>query len=226
MKQHIKECKFFKQFDLTNVNWTEIDKNAHKSKRVEVVQYWNEKTKDDPTYTVGHLIEYFGIGRQTAIRYLHWGNELGLCSYNPDIDGRKRKKQTKKQKPRSEETRRKMSVAQKGKTKSEEYKQHLSESLKGKRRKPFSEEHRQHLSEARSKKVICLETLQIFDSATKAGEWCGVGNTAIRNHLKGGSKSSGKHPITKKPLHWMYYDEYLKLQEEQQNSDNSDSKIA
>ena len=189
MKQHIKECKFFKQFDLTNINWTEIDKNAHKSKRVEVVQYWNEKTKDDPTYTVGHLIEYFGIGRQTAIRYLHWGNELGLCSYNPDIDGRKRKKQTKKQKPRSEETRRKMSEAQKG--------------------RPSKQQ----------KSVICLETLQVFDNATKAGEWCGVGRTSISNHLNGGTKSAGKHPLTNKKLHWMHYEDYLK----QQNSDNSDS---
>ena len=115
-------------------------------------------------------------------------------------------------KPHTEETKRKMSESRKGKPKSEEHKRKLSESKKG---KPKSEEHKRKMS----KKVICLETLQIFDNAKKAGEWCGVGGTAINNHLKGGTKSSGKHPITKQPLHWMYYEDYLK----QQNSDNSGS---
>ena len=91
-----------------------------------------------------------------------------------------------------------------------------SKALKGKpspiKGKPKSEEHKRKMS----KKVICLETLQIFDNATKAGEWCGVVRTSIKNHLRGGTKSSGKHPITKKPLHWMYLDEYEMLTKEKE----------
>ena len=107
---------------------------------------------------------------------------------------------------RCEETKQKMSESHKGKSRkpfSEEHKQHLSESHKGKPRKPHteetkqkmseshkgkpkSEEHKQKLSESQSKNVICLETLQIFDNATKAGEWCGVGRTS--NKLKKSKK--------------------------------------
>ena len=104
---------------------------------------------------------------------------------------------------RSEETKRKMSEAKKGKPKSEETKRKISEASKGKPSK-------------KQKSVICLETLQIFDNATKAGEWCGVVRTSIKNHLRGGTKSSGKHPITKKPLHWMYLDEYEMLTKEKE----------
>lgn len=119
-------------------------------------------------------------------------------------------------KPRSEETKQKISKANTGKPKSEETKRKLSEALKG---KPLSEEHKRKLS----KKVVCLETLQIFDNAKKAGEWCGVSNKTISNHLNSYKKSAGKHPITGEKLHWQYYEDYLKLQEEQQNSGNSDS---
>ena len=108
--------------------------------------------------------------------------------------------------------------------KSEEHKQKLSEALKGNpspiKGKPKSEEHKQHLSESlkgkRQKNIICLETLQVFDNATKAGEWCGVGNTAIVNYIKGGRKSAGKHPITGIKLHWMYYSDYEMLTKEKE----------
>ena len=35
--------------------------------------------------------------------------------------------------------------------------------------------------------------------------------------IGGKSKYAGKHPETKEPLHWMYYDEYLKLEEKDDN---------
>lgn len=130
-------------------------------------------------------------------------------------------------KPRSEETKQKLSESLKGKPskpRSEETKRKISQSLKGKTRKPLSEEHKQKMSESLKVKIICLETQQVFDSIKQAQEWLGKGD--IKQHLRGRTKSAGKHPITKQPLHWMYYDEYLKLQEEQQNNDNSDTKIA
>ena len=108
---------------------------------------------------------------------------------------------------------RKISETMKGKPCSEETKQKMSEARKG---KPKSEEHKQKLSESQSKNVICLETLQIFDNATKAGEWCGVGRTSINNHIKGGTKSSGKHPVSGEKLHWMYLDEYEMLTKEKE----------
>ena len=91
--------------------------------------------------------------------------------------------------------------------------------------KPHSEETKQKLREKalerdmsgssnpNSKKVICLDTKQIFDSGIGAQEWCGTSSKAICKCCRGNSKSSGKHPITGEKLHWMYYDEYLKQKE-------------
>lgn len=183
LKNSIEQCEFFNQLDLTNINWKDIDMQSQKSLKVEVCRYWNEKSKSNSGYTVGDLIKHFGIGRQTALRFLHWGTEQGLCYYNSQEHGKRRTRDRKPQPSRSEETKLKMSESRKGKP--------------SKKRKP----------------VICLETLQPFEDAQKAGEWCGVSRTAIGNYLNGYSKYAGKHPETSEKLHWMYYEDYLKLHE-------------
>jgi len=39
------------------------------------------------------------------------------------------------------------------------------------------------------KKVICIETGEVFDSLTQAGKWLGCSRQAIHAQLKGGAKS-------------------------------------
>ena len=68
-----------------------------------------------------------------------------------------------------------------------------------------------------SKKIICLETKQVFQCIKDAEEWCGV-KRSISSHITGKTKSAGKHPITGEKLHWMYYEDYLKLQEKNSNN--------
>lgn len=63
----------------------------------------------------------------------------------------------------------------------------------------------------RARKVICLNNKQIFNTAKEAGEWCGV---APYGALIGANKTSGKHPETGERLRWMYYEDWLKLQEQ------------
>lgn len=107
----------------------------------------------------------------------------------------------------TEEHRKNFSNALKGRTLSEEHKKHLSESRKGVK---FTEEHKKHLSEnsGQAKKVICIETGEIFNSCTEAAAAMGLSQGA-RTHIsrvcKGLEKSAGKHPITKEKLHWKYY---------------------
>ena len=115
----------------------------------------------------------------------------------------------------------KISKAFKDKPLSEEHKQKLSEAHKG-NKNPMYGVHRYGEDNPRARSVICLDTLDIFTTVKEAKKWCGGG--AIGAQIKGQRNYAGKHPITGIKLHWMYYDEYLKLQvEEQQNSDNSDS---
>lgn len=59
------------------------------------------------------------------------------------------------------------------------------------------------------KRVICLNTLDVFENATIAGEWCGVVRSGISNCVRGKTMTNGKHPVTGEPLRWMKYRDYL-----------------
>lgn len=56
------------------------------------------------------------------------------------------------------------------------------------------------------KPVICLETGEEFATITDAAKW--AGSVSLKSHIsavcKGKRKTSGKHPVTKEPLHWKY----------------------
>src|SRR5699024_12270838 len=58
----------------------------------------------------------------------------------------------------------------------------------------------------KKKKVKCINTGKIFNSCTEACESLEISNTSINNHLKGRTKSAGKHPITGEKLTWEYVD--------------------
>ena len=62
----------------------------------------------------------------------------------------------------------------------------------------------------RIKPVVCLNNKFLFNSATIAGKWCGVQKGAIRRCISNERASGGKHPETGEPLHWMYYEDYIK----------------
>ena len=127
----------------------------------------------------------------------------------------------------SEETKRKMSEQRKGrtpwnkgKTFSDEYKQNMSNITKGRtpwnKGKSLSEEHKKRIGEAKkgknnpsAKRVICLNTLDIFDTMKDAGIHFNVNPKYICDCCKGRQKTAGKHPETKERLRWMYYEEYL-----------------
>lgn len=129
----------------------------------------------------------------------------------------------------SEETRRIISEKNKGKKLTEEQKEHLrqinlgkrqseetkrkrSESMKGKKhphKRVFSEEEKKRLSDnfkgsnnPLARKVICLETLKVYDTATQAREETGATKiTHCCKHYYKHKSSNG--------LHWEYYDENL-----------------
>ena len=65
------------------------------------------------------------------------------------------------------------------------------------------------------KTIICLNTLEIFESISQGAFKYGIENS-LRKHLSNPKrqKSSGRHPITNEKLVWMYYDEYLQSSNE------------
>ena len=68
------------------------------------------------------------------------------------------------------------------------------------------------------RKIICLTTLIIYKDAVDAAESFGNrrNNTHILKCCKGKAKSAGKLPDGT-PLHWMFYEDFLKLPKEEQN---------
>ena len=83
----------------------------------------------------------------------------------------------------------------------------LSEAQKGKKLGPLSEEHKRKLSEAnkgklinrkdQSKKVLCVETGEVFESAMEAYRKTGIDNSHISKACNGKYKTTGG-------FHWKY----------------------
>jgi group I intron endonuclease len=60
-----------------------------------------------------------------------------------------------------------------------------------------------------AKKVICVTTNEIFDTMLDGANKYHANKKCISHCCRKKQKTSGIHPVTKSPLAWMYYDEYL-----------------
>ena len=105
----------------------------------------------------------------------------------------------------SVEHNKKISEAKKGKKLSEEHKRKLSEAWKY--RKPCSEETKLKMSKSRqggkhpqAKKVICIETGEIFNCMVDASKSKNISRRGISFVCNGERKTAGK-------LHWKFYEE-------------------
>ena len=58
----------------------------------------------------------------------------------------------------------------------------------------------------KSKKIKCIETGEIFDTATSAAKWCNLKSRSSMTICcnSEGNRTAGKHPLTGIPLHWEY----------------------
>lgn len=60
------------------------------------------------------------------------------------------------------------------------------------------------------KKILCINTGDVFDCMMDAARWCGLTNSASIGQVcnkTGKQKTAGKHPITKEKLIWKFIDE-------------------
>jgi group I intron endonuclease len=66
----------------------------------------------------------------------------------------------------------------------------------------------------KAKKIICITTNEIFGTITEATNKYNINHGDIIRVCHNKRNYCGKHPITKKQLKWMYYDDYIKLYKE------------
>lgn len=75
---------------------------------------------------------------------------------------------------------------------------------------PMYQKNRSGKNAGRKRKVMCIETGDIFETLTDASNWCNPNGSNLRSHIaaqiNGKRKSCGKHPETQQPLHWKYID--------------------
>ena len=62
-----------------------------------------------------------------------------------------------------------------------------------------------------NKRTICINSQEIFDSQNVAAIKYNINSSTISRCCKGNLKYAGKHPDTGESLHWMYYEEWLEL---------------
>lgn len=184
-------------------------------------------------------IENFEINKEFDIAYteddLYDLEDMYICLYNT-LDRKygynKRRSGSKHKgsgKP-SEETRRKQSEWQIGRKLTTEHRKHMSEARKGENN-PMYNVHRYGeanpmygklgANNPNSKPIILLNTLEVFSCTREACEKYNIksfGN--VIECCNGNRKSAGKHPVTGERLHWMRYDKWLEL-----NNENSDTKV-
>ena len=55
-------------------------------------------------------------------------------------------------------------------------------------------------------RVRCKNTGDVFMSQNDGAKWCGLRSKGLNPHLRGVTKSAGKHPITGEKLEWEYVD--------------------
>lgn len=83
--------------------------------------------------------------------------------------------------------------------------------------KHHTEESKRKISEAHmgqgAIKVICLNTMTVYDSIKDASEMINVDPSCLAKHCKGKQKSCGK--LNGEPLVWVYYEDYMSLNEKE-----------
>ena len=138
-------------------------------------------------------------------------------------------------KKHTEESKQKMSNELRGRKVSEENKARLRE-LRGEKHPCYGSKHKQEskdkISASRRGKcigqdnpkavfVVCVNTGCVFPTNAEASEWSGADKSSISKCCRGKLKRAGKHPETGEKLCWMYYEEWLKLQVKNNETDDN-----
>ena len=218
--------------DFDSLNSYKINKNACSSKIKEVCDVYMHKTKILP-----EISKITKINRFTIYNYLKFGSQIGLCDYNPveerystiekEVVCLNNKKLYSSISDASKLTGININlicgccknnymtggIDEFGNYLIWMYKEDYNKLIKNKIDIDCYIIQRLNKRWTKlSKQLICLNTLEVFDTSS-ASKWCGVSKSSLSACCRGESKTSGKHPITGERLKWMYYEDYIKLNE-------------
>ena len=79
IKDNLLKSDIVKIINLNNIDWEECERFALSNRVIEICKYWNDKKENE---TTADLELIFKINKDTIIRYLKKGTELGWCNYN------------------------------------------------------------------------------------------------------------------------------------------------
>lgn len=85
IKSNILKSQMVSIFNLSNIDWTEIDKISQKSLVKEICNC----KKEDANISVSQISCKYKISPNTVLRYLKQGTKLGWCNYNPVLEHQK-----------------------------------------------------------------------------------------------------------------------------------------
>lgn len=140
-----------------------------------------------------------------------YNNESGGHE-NKSLSEQSRKKIADKHKGRklTDEHKQKIGLASKGHTLSDDARNKIRDAITGIKR---SDQTRERISNGRMgenswrrRSIYCIELNETFWGIEEAHQKYGFNSASLCSHLRGRYKSSGRHPETGEPLHWIYTD--------------------
>ena len=236
IKDNIIKSKLNNIFDLSKINWLKCEEFACNSLVKQVCELWNSGI-----CSANKISKIMKIGRHTILGYLKQGAKLDWCDYDPKkvIENKKQKivcLNDNKIFNSIKESEKFYNIPQLNKHMKEccnnqcnynhnginpitgEYLQwqYYDEYLVKPKKLLSNEEidklKKKQMGANKQRKIICMNNNRTFNSITEAENYYNIKN--ISYCCIGKRKSAGKDLVTNEPLHWMYYDEYLQLQEQ------------
>lgn len=209
----------FLEVDINSIDFVQCEIDASNSLMKQTWDLWNTTL-----YTNIEIAEKLSLSPSTTSHYLNVGSKIGICNYNGQEERNKASSHkvvltnTGEIFNSIEEAQKKYNIKNivaccMGKIKS---------AGKDKDGNPLIWVYLENYDEKKDykynnkviKKIICLETNEIFDKIIDGANAYNIKDSTLSLNLRGKNTYAGRHNITKMPLHWMYYDEYLSSSKE------------
>ncbi len=223
IKSSILQSKLADHYDLSVIDWDKCEKDCVTSIMMEACNLWNDGKITMEIKKILHLSDKTSV----VSKYLKTCSSLGLCTYDPS-------------EARKDASRHKVVCLNNGKIfdsikEAQDYYNIdnisgccigqcnsvgrdpiTNEKLVWRHYEDYIEMPKENIDAiihkriATAKKVICLNTMQIFNCSEDAGKWINKNNgSSIASCCRGEQLTSGTHPTTGEKLRWMYYKDYL-----------------